>query len=242
MRMSWLSRHGVWKIGSLMLAFFALGSFVGIWHALPMLNVILDEQYFVGGVLRAIEMKSILPLATDVPYGTVTFYLNYVLQIPFLVILLAWKGFSIVSLKAYLVLHPETAYLVPRLLSAMLASAVALAYDRFLRSEGLPLVQRFAVLSVIFSTVIATVTLHTGKVWVLSSVLVGISALCTYLALRAHIRGAQEPVYGPTFWSIICAFVALANFPLVGVFLINIRLIFFVFCNDAVRFRSTIRA
>ena len=85
MRMSWLSRHGVWKIDSLMLAFFALGSFVGIWHALPMLNVILDEQYFVGGVLRAIEAKSILPLATDVPYGTITFYLNYALQIPFLI-------------------------------------------------------------------------------------------------------------------------------------------------------------
>src|SRR3989338_6303356 len=146
----------------LVLAFFILGSFIGIWHALPMLNVILDEQYFVGGVLRAIEAKSILPLATDVPYGTITFYLNYALQIPFLITLLAWKGFSIVSLKTYLVLHPETAYLVPRLLSAIVASVVALAYDRFLRSEGLSLVQRFAVLSVIFSTVIATVTLHTG--------------------------------------------------------------------------------
>src|SRR3989344_4324829 len=242
MRMSWLSRHGVWKIDSLMLAFFALGSFVGIWHALPMLNVILDEQYFVGGVLRAIEAKSILPLATDVPYGTITFYLNYALQIPFLITLLAWNGFSIVSLKTYLVLHPETAYLVPRLLSAIVASAVALAYDRFLRSEGLSLVQRFAVLSVIFSTVIATVTLHTGKVWVLSTVLAGASALCTYIALRNYSLGRPEPTYGPAFWSIVLVFTALANFPLAGVFLINVPLLLYVFRNDAVRLRATGKA
>src|SRR3989344_7331705 len=171
MRMSWLSRHGVWKIGSLMLAFFALGSFVGIWHALPMLNVILDEQYFVGGVLRAIEVKSLLPLASEVPYGTITFYLNYLLQIPFLLALFAWKGFSIVALKTYLVLNPEIAYLVPRFLSAILASLVAILYDRFLRSEGLPLLHRFAVLSVIFCTVIGAATLHTGKMWVLSTIL-----------------------------------------------------------------------
>ncbi|HCM43452.1 MAG: hypothetical protein UY39_C0018G0005 [Candidatus Kaiserbacteria bacterium GW2011_GWC2_49_12] len=242
MRMSWLSRHGVWKIDSLMLAFFALGSFVGIWHALPMLNVILDEQYFVGGVLRAIEAKSILPLATDVPYGTITFYLNYALQIPFLITLLAWKGFSIVSLKTYLVLHPETAYLVPRLLSAIVASVVALAYDRFLRSEGLSLVQRFAVLSVIFSTIIATVTLHTGKVWVISTVLAGASALCTYIALRNYSLGRPEPMYGPAFWSIVLVFTALANFPLVGIFLINVPLFLYVFRNDAVRLRATGKA
>ena len=148
----------------LVLAFFILGSFIGIWHALPMLNVILDEQYFVGGVLRAIEVKSLLPLASEVPYGTITFYLNYLLQIPFLLALFAWKGFSIVALKTYLVLNPEIAYLVPRFLSAILASLVAILYDRFLRSEGLPLLHRFAVLSVIFCTVIRSAPLPTLKI------------------------------------------------------------------------------
>ncbi len=234
--------HTFLSLDHLVLAFFVVGSFIGIWHALPMLNVILDEQYFVGGVLRAIEMKSVLPPVGGVPYGTVTFYLNYVLQIPFLAILLAWKGFNIVSLETYLILHPEIAYLVPRLLSAMIATIVALVYDRFLRSEGLPLPQRFAVLSVMFMTVIASVTFHTGKVWVLSSVLAGTSALCTYLALKAHIRGAQEPVYGPIFWSIVSAFVALANFPLAGVFLVNIPILLYIFRNDTVRFRAVTRA
>ena len=246
--MSWMSRHKAGKtytflsLDHIMLGFFAVGSFVGIWHALPMLNVILDEQYFVSGVLRTMELRTILPPLNEVPYGTVTFYLNYILQIPFLLVLFAKTSFSVISLKTYLFLHPEIAYLVPRFLSAMIATIVALIYDRFLRSEGLPLLQRFATLSVIFFTIIASVTFHTGKVWVLSSVLVGISALCTYLALKTHIRGAQEPVYGPTFWSIVCAFVALANFPLVGVFLLNIPVLLYVFRNDAVRFRATIRA
>ena len=239
--MGWMSRHEV-VLDRFMLAFFIVGSFVGIWHALPLVTVIFDEQYFVGGVLRAIEMKSILPLAGDVPYGTITFYLNYALQIPFLFILLAWKGFSLVSLKTYLILHPETAYVVPRFLSAIIMSIFAVVYDRYLRGYGLPLVHRFAVLSVIFGTVIATATLHTGKMWVLSTVLSSASALFTYLALRNHLQGRPEPKYGPIFWGILCAFVSLANFPLSLIFLINIPIFLYLFRHDAVRFQSIVRA
>ncbi len=240
--MDWMSRREV-LLERLMLVFFITGSFVGIWHALPLVTIIFDEQYFVGGVLRAIEASRIVPFANfDVPYGTITFYLNYVLQIPFLLVLLAWKGFSLVSLKTYLILHPEISYIVPRFISAMIASIFAVAYNRFLRSEGIPLVQRFAVLSVIFCTITATATLHTGKVWVLSTVLAGISALFTYLALRNYIKNRTEAKYGPIFWGIMCAFVSLANFPLSGVLLINIPIFLYLFRHDAVRFAATVRA
>ena len=222
--------------------FFIIGSFVGIWHALPMLSVILDEQYFVGSVLRAIDMASVLPPVNEVPYGTVTFYLNYLLQIPYLLVLFAWKGFSIVSLKTYLILHPEISYLVPRLLNAVIATIVAITYDRFLRSEELPLAHRFAVLSVIFCTVISTATLHTGKMWVLSTVLAAASALCTYVALKNYLRGKTETMYGAVFWGIIFAFASLANFPLAGIFLINIPVLLYVFRNDTHRFHVAVRA
>src|SRR3989344_8306030 len=101
-RMSWMSRHKTGKahtflsLGHIMLGFFAAGSFIGIWHALPMLNVILDEQYFVSGVLRTMELRTILPPINEVPYGTVTFYLNYILQMPFLLVLFAQASFSMV--------------------------------------------------------------------------------------------------------------------------------------------------
>ena len=239
--MGWMSRHEV-ALERFMLAFFIVGSFVGIWHALPLVTVIFDEQYLVGGVLRAIEAKSVLPLVGDVPYGTITFYLNYMLQLPYLLILLAWKGLSFSALKTYLVLHPEVSYFVPRFLSAIIMSIFAIVYDRYLRGYGLPLVHRFAVLSVIFGTITATATLHTGKMWVLSTVLSSASALFTYLALRNHLQGKPEQKYGPIFWAIVLACVSLANFPFSAIFLINVPIFLYLFRHDALRFAATIRA
>ena len=53
--------------------------FIGIWHALPMLDVVGDEMYYVGGVLRAMENFTLIPAFGEVPYGTITYLLNYVL-------------------------------------------------------------------------------------------------------------------------------------------------------------------
>ncbi|MBI5456393.1 hypothetical protein HY969_01505 [Candidatus Kaiserbacteria bacterium] len=219
-------------------AFFVICSFVGIWHALPLLSVVFDEQYFVGGVLRAIEMKSIVPLPGDLPYGTITFYLNYVLQLPYLFILLVWHGFSAIDLKTYLIIHPEVAYFVPRLLSACVATGIAILYDRFLRSEGLSVAHRFASLSVIFATVVSTVTLHTGKMWVLSTALAAASALCTYVALKHSAESVPVPRFGPIFFAIVLAFAAFANFPLYGIFLINIPILFIASRHDALQKRA----
>ncbi len=219
----------------LMLAFFVGGSFIGIWHALPMLTVIADEQYYVGGVLRALEAGTVLPPLGDVPYGTLTFYLNYIIQVPLLLLLFAWKGFHILALKEFLIFHPEVSYIVPRLLSAVLASITAVAYDRFLRAEGVPLPHRFAALAALFFTILPAVVFHTGKMWVLSTVLVFASFLFLYRALQ--LRGTDPHKAAQSgFWSICVDFLAFANFPLAGVFLVsNILVLAYVFRMDRKR-------
>ena len=48
-------------IGLLIISFF-----IGLWYALPMLKLVGDEMYFVGGVLRSMESQTILPAAGEV--------------------------------------------------------------------------------------------------------------------------------------------------------------------------------
>lgn len=231
----------IFTLERLILAFFVGGSFIGIWHALPMLTVVADEQYYVGGVLRALEAGSLLPPLGDVPYGTLTFYLNYLLQIPFLIILFVWKGFHISALKEFLIFHPEVSYIVPRLLSAILASLTAILYDRFLRAEGVPLLQRFAALAALFFTTLPAVVFHTGKMWVLSTILMFTSFLFLYRALQ--LRGADPHKAAQCgFWSICTGFLALANFPLAGVFLaLNISVLAYVFRADKMHWYTLVR-
>src|SRR6185369_15890477 len=140
----------------LVLALFVVGSFIGIWHALPMTNVVADEQYFVGGVLRALEAHSVLPLWGDVPYGTITFYLNYLLEIPLLTVLFAFKGFHLSGLMNFLVLHPWVNYLVPRFVSAVVLSIFLWFVNRFLREEGVELPVRIAAFATLFCTIISS--------------------------------------------------------------------------------------
>lgn len=213
----------------------ATGSFIGIWHALPMLNVVGDEQYFVGGVLRAVEAKSIFPPYGDVPYGTLTFYANYLLQLPFLLILLVWKGFHLLALKTFLIMHPEVAYFVPRFLSAVLAALFVWRYEHFLRREGLSFVHRFVVLSVPLMTILSAVILHTGKMWVLSFILVMGSMLALYTTLTYR---SKRSIY----WSILLACAAFANFPLAGLFLVVIPILLFIFRRDRILLRTTLCA
>ena len=71
--------HDLKKVELSVLGALTLSFFIGIWHAFPMLNVVADEMYFVGGVLRAMENLTIFPAPGDVPYGTLTYVLNYAL-------------------------------------------------------------------------------------------------------------------------------------------------------------------
>lgn len=222
------------------MALLVLGSVVGVWFALPMLNVVNDEMYFVGGVLRAMQHHTLIPLLHDVPYGTLTFYLNYVFQIPFLLILLALNAGHLSGVFTELILHPEYGYLVARLVSAGIAIGFAFWFERFLRDEGVPALQRAAVLSVPFMTILPVAVLHTGKMWVLSSVLVMMSLCLLYRSIRGYQAGDASNSLHAARLSIMLSALAFANFPLAGIFLVSAPILLFAFRKDTTAMRSVL--
>ncbi|OGY45194.1 MAG: hypothetical protein A2744_01405 [Candidatus Buchananbacteria bacterium RIFCSPHIGHO2_01_FULL_44_11] len=217
----------------LVLLMLAVSFFVGIGHAFPMFNVISDEMYFVGGVLRAMENHTILPAAGDVPYGTLTYFLNYILVAGFLIILLPFFGFSVFNLKMYLVQSPELIYFLPRLLSALLALVLLWLFNQMFKKELADYRSRLLLLILLFTNLLVVSVLHTGKVWVLSIVLSVTSFYFFYQALSQR----RSPEFGkklanPLFFSIFFAFLAALNFPIFIFGLINIPILILYFWPD----------
>lgn len=202
----------------IVLVVLGLSFFIGIWHALPLTNVVTDENYFVGGVLRAMENHSLLPQTDDVPYGTITYLLNYLLIGTALLILFPFFHFNLSSLKLALLQNPEIIYWLPRFLSALLGLIFLFLINRFLKEEVADLKTRIFLLILLFTNVITTAVLHTGKVWVLSTLLVWISF---YFLYKKNIA-----------LTVIFSFLALANFPLNAFSLINIPILLVLFRKD----------
>lgn len=222
------------------MALLVLGSIIGIWFALPMLNVVNDEMYFVGGVLRAMQHHTLIPLLYDVPYGTLTFYLNYLFQIPFLLILLVVNAGHLSGVFTELILHPEYGYLVARLVSAGIAIGFAFWFERFLRDECVPTLQRAAVLSVPFMTILPAAVFHTGKMWVLSSVLVMMSLCLLYRSIRRYQAGDAGASHTDARLSILLSAAAFANFPLTGLFLVTVPIFLIAFRKDRAAVRNVL--
>ncbi len=202
------------------------GSLLGIWHALPLVTVIADEMYYVGGVFRALEALSPFPLPGDVPYGTITFFLNYLLQLPLIAGLLVSTGFDIGALKELLIVHPEVAYIVPRLAGALCAIGFGIFFNRFLRQQGVGRLGRMSALSALFCTVLPAVIFHTGKMWVLSFALVAVSLLYAYRAVGRFKSGGA--LAGSLYVSVIAAFLATANVLFAGLSLAVIPFLAYV--------------
>ncbi len=218
----------------------AVSFFVGLWHAFPMLNVVADEMYFVGGVLRAMENHSLLPAAGDVPYGTLTYFLNYFLIGGQLAILLPFFSFSLSALEDYLVQAPETVYIVPRLASALLALVYLYFISKILRQEVSESGSRAVLLLLLFGNMLTVLILHTGKMWVLSTLLVVISFYFLYQAL-SRLNKDSFQISKNIFWSIIFGFLAAANFPLNAIFLVNLAVIAWVWRKDTKVLKSALK-
>jgi dolichol-phosphate mannosyltransferase len=193
--------------------------FIGLWHALPLVKVVADEMYFVGGVLRAMESHSILPHINDVPYGILTYFLNYILIGIFLVILLPFYSLSIGSLKIFLVSSPHIIYFIPRLVSALIAIALLSLFVKILSKEFKDYRVRVFLIFLLFSNMLTTLILHTGKVWVLSIVLVLLSFYYLY-------RSIGEPKNKYIFLSILFSFLAVVNLPFFAFAFINLPILF----------------
>ena len=201
-----------------------VGSFIGIWHALPLTNVINDEMYFVGGVLRAIQAKSVIPLLGDAPYGLLTFWLNYILFVVLLCILFVIFGFRGSVLTSFLVKQASWLYLVPRFLNALIAGVSLFIFKDIFQRVGIEKRTQILLVFALFTNLITTAVLHTGKMWVLSVTLVILSIRFLYLTVRE--KGDAEAQSRNIFFSILFAFLAFANFPLCGFALIAIPILF----------------
>jgi len=214
----------------------ALSFFVGIWHAFPMLNVVNDEMYFVGGVLRAIENHTIIPQAGDVPYGTLTYILNYGMTLATLAVLLPFYKFSILDLKLFLIQSPSVMYFSLRLLSSLLSLVMLFFVNKLLKKEVEDVKTRAFLLVLLFTNIIVSVIMHTGKMWVLSTLLVVISFYYLYKALESNTE--PESIKNRSmFLSIFFSFLAVSNFPLNAFSLISIPILLFYYKSN----RDTVR-
>ncbi len=203
---------------------FGLTFFIGIWHALPILNVISDEMYFVGGVLRAMEHHTIIPAVDDVPYGTITYLLNYAATIFWLIVLLPFFSFKLSALKFYLLVSPTTMYLSTRIVSAIIGLFYLYVILKLLKKEDFDRKNKYLLTILLFSNIITTVIMHTGKMWVLSVFLEVVSFYFLYLSVATGERHKQDR---HTLLTIIFSFLALSNLPLNAFTLINIPILWF---------------
>lgn len=205
--------------------------FIGTWHAFPMLNVINDEMYFVGGVLRAMEHHTIIPALNDVPYGTLTYLLSYITSIGTLTILLPFFKFSFVALKLFLVQAPWIMYFSLRLLSAFLSIGFLYFVHKILKREFEDARVRLFLLVLLFSNMITVLILHTGKVWVLATLLLIISFYYVYKIITTEID-EEHVVRRNIFWCITFSFLAVADFPLNVLALLSIPVLVIFFWGD----------
>ncbi|MEI7512162.1 MAG: hypothetical protein WCK01_01740 [Candidatus Uhrbacteria bacterium] len=197
-----------------------IGCVVGVWHALPLTNIVNDEMYFVGGVFRALQQKSIFPLPGDVPYGTITFWSNYFVFSVLLAGLFAIFRFQVSIVKEFVVQHVGWMYVVPRLVSAGIAIGLLFFVRDILRRIGLNKREQLSLLVILFTNLTMSAVLHTGKVWVLSTSLVVISIGYLLRSINTRVQTRRN-----IFCSILTAFLAFANFPLCGFALIVIPLL-----------------
>ncbi len=204
--------------------------FIGVWYALPMVNTVCDTWAYGGGVLRAMEAHTIFP-GGDVPYGTISFYQNYVLWVIPLGFGLLFTGFNIEVLKTFFVLNPSYTLLVPRVASVLSALLLLLVVYRFLKTNVQSLWWRTALLMALFGNVLTALLVRSGKMWILATTFGVISFIYLHRALTEE---REKGVPGKlSAISIVFAFLAAANFPFFALFLINIPIIFCSFPRTA---------
>ncbi len=217
------------SVENITLFLIGLSFFIGIWHAFPMLNVVNDEMYYVGGVFRALEHHTIIPLANDVPYGTITYLCNYVFILITLPIYFLFSGFSVLGLKLFLIQKPEFAYLTLRFMSSILSVVLLYFVNKLLKREIEEVKTRLLLLVLLFTNIITGTILHTGKMWVMSVLLVVISF---YYLNESINQISEENKAKNIFLTILFAFLALCNLPLNFYSLVNIPILLFVYRND----------
>lgn len=198
--------------------------FIGTWHGLPLKDSINDELYFVGGVLRAMEQHTILPQGVDVPYGTLTYFLNYFLISLLGLVLLFLFKFDFLKLKIYIFNSPSLFYLAPRIVSAFLAIGCLVLVYKIVKKEIDDTRIRIFLLVLAFTNVITGLILHVGKIWALDTFLILLSFFYLLKAVNTEV-GSERSSGRNIFLSIIASFVALSNHAEIPFVLISIPIL-----------------
>ncbi len=184
---------------------------VGIWYGFPNVKIVADEAPFVGGVLRALEAKTILP-HIDYSY-TVSFYANYILMSLYMVVTLLVLGGDVGSLTHFLMEHVYVAYFVPRMVSILSAVLILYFFLTWLKEKHVQLRDRLVISSIVFGNILFFVIAHTGKMWFLSLLLWFMSFYSFDKALKQK-DDSKKMYYSPFFWTPILSFLGFANFPI----------------------------
>ena len=123
-------------------------------------------------------------------------------------------------------------YLIPRLLSAFLAMVYLGLFNKVLKREIKDYKSRMFILVLTFTNMLIVYVLHTGKMWILSTLLVLISFYYLFQTLDSEINLDKSKKNGYIFLSILFGFLATANFIFFGFALINIPLLLIFFRRD----------
>lgn len=216
-------------IEKVILFFISVSFLVGIWHGFPFTNIVADEMFFSGSVLRSMEAQTFLPLPFDVPYGTLTFYLSYIIIGFSLVILFPFAGFNVASLKFLVVESPYIVYFSSRLLSLFIALISLYLFNSVLKRYVCDYRNRLIIVFILFGNILVNLLFHTSKVWILSTFLYVVS----FYFLVKFFEERESHIQKKYIWySVVVSFLAFSNFPFMGVSLISIPIILFSKFND----------
>ena len=222
-------------IEKIVLGLISLSFFIGLWHGFPFTNVVADEM-FSGAVLRAMQSHSILPISGDVAYGTITYYLSYITIGIWLGIAWVFSGFDIVAVKFFIIQNPFIVYGLSRLVSFALAVFCLLGINFVLKKYVADYRNRLIIISLLFTNILVNILFHTSKVWILSTTLMLVSF---YFLVKIFEEKDEIGIKKYICYSIISAFLAFANFPLMGITLVSIIILFYKY-RSKVDYRNTI--
>lgn len=188
---------------SLLFSFFLAIGIIGLGHGFPLIDLFADEMYFVHGPLAAIQQRSILPIG--VPYGTITYYADLVLQGIFLFGLWIFSGFDVSAAIAQIMAHPFLVYIPPRVLNLILFLTMLRMTMQWMRmgtTEEAP--YAVPLILILFGNLTLLTFSHSGKMWITCIFLLFLTGY--FLARHAPKR------------SMFAASLAFANLPLMGIF------------------------
>jgi hypothetical protein len=222
------------RLNLLVLAYVALLVF-GVWHAFPNLLAVADESPYVGGVLRALQAKTLIP-HIDYSY-TISFYANYFLFIPFLSLLVILEG-GVGQAIAFLNNHVWIAYFIPRLVSVCAMALTFWFFVRMAEREGRTLKEIVVISVITFGNILFMSIAHTGKMWALSLFLWFLSFYFFSQAMRVVRSKDYEhtTLYrDPFFLSPLFACLACANFPVNIISLISTAWLFRIVVKERIK-------